>query len=643
MKKIFAFLLFLNVCFGLEAKDINLDSLEQKLTTVSDSEKVTVLFEISKAYAYSDLEKYIALSQEALSLSEKIKDTLKIAKSHLQIGHYYLDKGDYKNSLAHFLQSLSLNEKINYKKGIANALFSLGNVYYYRDDLNTSIEYYNKCLPIYSGLKDTSGIALASNTLGIIYMSSAMFNEALTHFNNALKNYEQINDLLSQGQVLTNVSYVYTETKKYDLALNAANKGLNIARELKDPLGEAKALVSIAGIYSYQEKWNEALSYYNQGLEIANAEKDKNLIRTIYTELYSMYKRKGDFKQSLHYFEKGSKYKDSLFTLEANNQMAEMLTKYDTEKKENEIVLLTKDKDRQTIIRNSIIGGLILLIVLSFFILRSNRIKQKANRILKAQNIIIREKNKSISDSINYAQRIQQAILPEKEEIHGVLKDCFILFKPKDVVSGDFYAFEQKNEKVIIAAVDCTGHGVPGAFMSMIGHDQLSQIIKEKNIVKPSEILINLNKGIKSSLKQRDSGSETRDGMDLALCTIDLKNNKLEYSGAQRPLYHVNGQLTEIKANKMAIGGTTEEDYNYTNHEISFVNGDCFYIFSDGYADQFGGKNGKKFSTKQFKELLTDIHEKSMEEQLVILDNKFNSWKGELEQVDDILVIGFKV
>lgn len=266
---------------------------------------------------------------------------------------------------------------------------------------------------------------------------------------------------------------------------------------------------------------------------------------------------------------------------------------------------------------------------------------------LKEEKQKVEHAHKEIKDSINYAKRIQEAILPLKETINLYLKDYFILYKPKDIVAGDFYWFYPlpKENSVLIAAVDCTGHGVPGAFMSMIGNEQLTKILNEKNITQPDEILNELHKGIRAALKQDLSHAETRDGMDLALCKYDYRDKKLWYSGANRPLWIIrNKELIEIKANKQPIGGL-DGDYRtpFTNNEIQLQKGDSIYVFTDGYADQFGGQKGKKFMLKNFEKLLLEVNELAMDRQCTELDNRIENWKGQIEQVDDILVIGIKV
>ncbi len=267
-------------------------------------------------------------------------------------------------------------------------------------------------------------------------------------------------------------------------------------------------------------------------------------------------------------------------------------------------------------------------------------IRRTKETIVK-QKEIIEERNTAITDSLNYAQRIQQAMLPCQNEIQSALPNSFILYKSKDIVSGDFYFFRKLDHLIFIAAADCTGHGVPGALMSMICSEKLEDATSQSTDL--SEILQKLNKGIKSALRQSGDKNSSKDGMDIALCVIDTKTNIVKYAGANRPIWIIrNGQTTieEIKATKKAIGGFTSNDQSFEKHEIKLNQGDRFYIFTDGYADTFGGNEEKKLMIKRFKQTLLSIQGQSMQDQKAYLDNFIEKWKGGIEQVDDILVIG---
>ena len=295
-----------------------------------------------------------------------------------------------------------------------------------------------------------------------------------------------------------------------------------------------------------------------------------------------------------------------------------------------------------------LVAGILFIIVISYVKIRERALKRE-NLILEgkvkertatveAQKEELARKNENITDSIRYAKRIQIAILPEKSPY----PDTFILFKPKDIVSGDFYWFTEVGDKEFFSAVDCTGHGVPGAFMSIIGHNSLTKIVREYGILEPGKILNQLNKEVLETLHQRSDAGDVYDGMDLALACYDRKGKYLEFSGAFNPLYLVrDGELLETKADKQSIGRSAfKTDAEFTNHRIDIEQGDTLYLFSDGYADQFGGEHRKKFKYKNLKETILKIQKESMSQQRAILDETIEKWRGDLDQLDDILVIG---
>ena len=251
--------------------------------------------------------------------------------------------------------------------------------------------------------------------------------------------------------------------------------------------------------------------------------------------------------------------------------------------------------------------------------------------------------NQKFTSSINYAKRIQEAILPQMSTIRHHLPESFVLFKPRDIVSGDFYWFHATREKIFIAAIDCTGHGVPGAFMSMIGNDILNEVIVNIGIEEPDYIISELHIGVRSALKQEQSANQ--DGMDLAICVIDKVAQRLDFAGAKSPLVYIkNGEVHTIKPNRFSVGGYQHKEYRpFTKHSISIAGVDAFYIFSDGFQDQFGGTNDRKLRSNNFKKMLLQIHKEPMKKQKQLLEKAFDDWKGDTRQIDDVLVIGFKV
>jgi serine phosphatase RsbU (regulator of sigma subunit) len=282
----------------------------------------------------------------------------------------------------------------------------------------------------------------------------------------------------------------------------------------------------------------------------------------------------------------------------------------------------------------------------TFSLIKTKRLlKEKEEELLEVERkkTELMSKNKSITDSLIYAQRIQEALLPSEDYFRNYLKESFILYRPKDIVSGDFYWIEEKENKVYIVAADCTGHGVPGALVSMIGHELLNKIINVDNVLQPSMILEILSKGLEKIFsREKNAGTIIHDGMDISICVIDRKKKKMEFSGAFLPLYIIrDNRLIELKGDKLIIG-MTPPDKSYTNVEMELMKDDMIYLFTDGYIDQFGGSENKKFMYRRFRYLLMTIYRFPVEDQKSILEENIKSWMGNSPQLDDMLVLGFK-
>lgn len=304
---------------------------------------------------------------------------------------------------------------------------------------------------------------------------------------------------------------------------------------------------------------------------------------------------------------------------------------------------------RKQYLNQALIALVVILILALILIPFARKILRKdvemKNEIL-IQKQTIENKNRDITSSIHYARKIQESLLPNIKSISKVLPKSFIFYRPRDIVSGDFYWFEEREGEILLSAVDCTGHGIPGALMSMIGHSQLNSIAHHLQTSNPGEILYQLDKAVSKAFKETTSDQpESKDGMDISFCNINLEKMELKFSGAYRPLIKIsNDELTEIKGDRFPIGGGQSYIKEpFTTHTLKLKKGDTFYMFSDGFADQFGGPKGKKFMTKRFKKLLLDISHYSTDEQIITLDKTLNEWKGSIEQVDDILIIGFTI
>ncbi|MEO6884028.1 MAG: SpoIIE family protein phosphatase, partial [Bacteroidia bacterium] len=510
---------------------------------------------------------------------------------------------------------------------------------------------------------DKEGTADCYGCIGSAYTKQHNYSEAIK---NDLLSLQMLQEIGSKNGIATLYSILgtlYADEKNYGDALKNYSFALSIRKEIGDKEGIAQSYENFGNLYIQQKHFAAAITVLENAKVMADSIGEKNILKDTYKLLSEANYGAGNFKAAYEFHEKYTNLKDTILNDKNQKQIAEMSTKYQSEKKDKEIQLLNKNKDltaveiqKQKAERNAFIVGFILMIVLAFFIFRSYREKQKANEIITAQKIevehqktIVEEKNKDITDSIYYARRIQRALLISEQYLKKQLPDYFILYQPKDIVSGDFYWALNIQNTFLIATADCTGHGVPGAFMSMLGINFLNEIVVEKNILEPNKIMDELRQNIIHALNPEDTQEEAKDGMDMVLCAFDFKNKKLKLAAANNPVWIVRNTtnempfLEEIKPDKFPIGKHDQDQIPFTAHEISLQKGDVVYTFTDGYADQFGGSKGKKFKYKQLKELVLANFSKPMNEQQKIIAETLVNWKGNLEQVDDILLIGIKV
>lgn len=411
-------------------------------------------------------------------------------------------------------------------------------------------------------------------------------------------------------------------------------KGLELARILKKqnkPFSFIFLIDETCDKHTVETIRTESFYFVNQTTDISTE------ILPLIAELKSIKNKQtedDDLNQSLEYYKK--RINDLERDVDFYVKQGDLITKQRAK--------MQKERDQLAIEKSEISKQKeIMEADLQFIMKQGDKIAEQKHKI-KIQHDLVQQQKQKITDSIVYAKRIQSAILAPNSFIQHLLADHFILYKPRDIVSGDFYWIKQVDDRICIAAVDCTGHGVPGALMSMLGVTFLNEIINKNPKIEANEILNELRTHIISSLRQTGKSGETRDGMDISLCILNNKSKTLEYAGANNHMYLLrNNELSEIKADRMPIGIHRRAKEPFTNHVIDILKDDVVYIFSDGYVDQFGGADGRKFLPTNFKNLLFDIHQKPFAEQKAILDANFESWRGEHKQLDDILVIGFKI
>jgi serine phosphatase RsbU (regulator of sigma subunit) len=529
--------------------------------------------------------------------------------------------------------------------GYSRALNLKGNLYESFGDYEKALQFCLQAHKLATEKYDRESEAEICSQLGMIYTRLCNFSKALEYYQEGLAIREAMNDENAVASSLNRIGMIMRLTKRYDESLGYYYKSLGIRRRNKQITSIPWTLLGLASTYEEMQKTSEALEYYE--LSMTGGDKRCTLqcmmgSGRIYSLIGNADKAEQRLKESLRMAQDlgalslVAEAHDGLANhYELTGQVEKALKSYKQYQKTRESV---QSDEVQSRFRN---------IEISHAIEKSEQEKEiyRLRHIeLKEAYDIIEEKNNEITGSINYARRIQQAMLPQPSEIIGLKKRIFILYLPKEIISGDFYWFSLSDKKLVITAGDCTGHGVPGALMSMLGISLLEEIVNNRMITESGQILNELRKEVQRALHQKGNMKEAKDGMDISLCVIDRTKNIIQYSGAYNNLYLVrDGELIEYPADRMPIGIFDLGDEDFTSRNIPTMPGDLIYMFSDGYADQFGGPNRKKFKYSALKELLTRIHKLPLTGQKQILEEQFLDWKGNSPQIDDVLIIGMKL
>ncbi len=637
-----------------EYMDINLDTAQIYLKRIDSLNKkiqkpkfnaLTINNKGKYNFKTGKYKKALNQYKTALSIYKKKENKKKIASTLNNIGLIFEKRGEYEKALEYLLKSLEIQESRGKKEELAKNYLNIGLIHMRIGNYEKANSFYQKSKKIRQELNDKEGLALVYNNLAILYYRMENYGKVRNYFERAYKTYKELKNKRRQALTLSNLGQIYFEIGKYDKALKTYNTCLETEKKLKDKDGMTGTYQMIAQVLKQRGEYDKALSKLRKGLKLAKEISSKSLIRNIYENYYTIYKAKNNYHQALKWHEKYLLLHDSIINKSKNKQINELQTKYETKKKERKIELLNKEKKVQELkikkqrYLNYFIGIIAIIILLFAIILMIHKRKiQAAHKRLSHQK-------KQINDSITYASRIQNAILPTNKQINNILsEDHFILFRPKEMVSGDFYFIDQKNGKNIIASADCTGHGVPGAFMSLLGHTFLKEIIKSAEALEPNLILDKLRNYIISSLRQTHEIGTGKDGMDISLCIIDEEKQKIHFSGAyQVMLYIRNDNITRYKGDKMPIGIHYKKQEKFSKQVINYQKGDVIYLFSDGFIDQFGGDKNKKFRLKNLEKLLANIYTEPMNSQKIQLNQTFDEWKKGHEQLDDVVVIGIKL
>jgi tetratricopeptide (TPR) repeat protein len=652
-----------NSCFSQQKK---IDSLLFLLKNAKhDTDKINFQKKISFEYSYIGANNLaISYADSALKLSQKLSHKNGIATSLSILGSIYLTKGDYSNALECYLSALKTDEQSNDSMGIAMRLNRIGMVFQSMGDYSKSREYFQKALSIGEQLNDFIGVSDRLTNIGNSYaveainisdstQKAALFSEALSHYFKSLKLQELMKLNKNKPTTLGNIGNIYMFTEQYNTALEYYQKALNVDEALGNKNGIARHLNNISSLYFRLNKFDEAEKHLLKAIEISKETGTMDYLRKFQETISRIYEKKKQYKLALDYYKNAMEIKDSLFNDEKRKEITQNEMNYTFEKKEaatkaeqdKKDALVLLEQKKKNIIISAVSIVLILLIVFSFFTYGRYKITQKQKIIIETQKSLVDEKQKEIIDSINYAKRIQNAILVKEEDVIRVFPDSFLFYKPKDIVAGDFYFFEYTKSYCFYAAADCTGHGVPGSLISIVCSNALSRCIKEFNLHDPGEILTCARTLVLETFAK--SGDEIKDGMDISLLCFKYNSSndlqEVKWSGANNPLWVIRtGKLMEYKGDKQPIGKSSKY-FPFTTHSINIQKNDTIYLFTDGLQDQFGGEKEKKYKTSRLKNLLVNVYDKSMQEQKDIIESSFYDWKKNIEQVDDICVIGLRI
>jgi tetratricopeptide (TPR) repeat protein/serine phosphatase RsbU (regulator of sigma subunit) len=654
-------------------------------------------------YIKGDVSKALEYFHLSLAIQEEIEDKLGIASSLNNIGSIYKDQGDISKGLEYLHKSLKLREEIGDKSVIASSLNNIGHIYQVQGDVHKAFEYYHKSIKIREEIEDKLGVAECLNNIAAIFHDQGYVLKALEYSHKSLVIREEKGDKKGIALSLNNIGAIYKNQGDITKALEYYNKSLTIYKEIGSKEGIANSLTNIGAIYKSHGDTSKSLEYHHQSLKIreeitnkkgivislnriaeleieqgALGSAEKHLHRSLKLarelgspkwisessyHLSKLAKRQGKYKLAMQMYEVHIQMRDSINNESTQKASINQEAKYEYEKQkaiddseyekqiaiekaehEKTLVLEQEEQKKQRVITYAIGSGLVLVIGFLAFVFNRLRITKKQKTVIEFQKLEVEAQHKEITDSINYAERIQRSFLAKDDLLNDNLEDYFVFFQPKEVVSGDFYwAAKLSNNNFAMVNADSTGHGVPGAIMSILNISAIEKAV-EKGLTRPSAIFNDTRKTIIERLKKDGSAEGGKDGMDASIIVFDKENNKFSYTAAQNPIWIVrNKNMIQISPEKMPLGKHDNDTILFVGGEFDTKKGDIVYTLTDGYQDQFGGTKNKKFMVKKMREYILSISHLPMKEQHQNIKDTFNKWKGDLEQIDDVCVIGVKI
>lgn len=657
-------LLFLSLLFSFTGFT-NVDSLSTvwNNTELPDSARIDALNRlIWQKYIFSSPDSAVIYCQKLEPMAVNFGDKSRLAIVYNTIGSAYYFLGDLGLALNYYEKMGSLLDYYPGEYGESVYYGNLANIYFYQENYDKALEHYYKVADLFDSEEMELNKATTWNNIGNIYFKQERYPEAFEAYDKSLEIRLRKKDSIGLSATYTDIATAQLTKGSFNQALIYFKKGLTISEAIQCNECLANTYKGFGKYYFELNRPDSSVYYSKKGYDISVSNGFKLQLLECTKQLYLSYKMAGQYENALDIHENYLSIKDSISNSEHKEEIIRADIKYQYQKqatadsikaadeamiKDAELAAQQSENKRKTQQTYYLIAGLGLAIIFGIFIFNRFRLTQKQKGIIEEQKDKVDQaykelgtKNQEILDSITYAKRIQSAILPSDTTVKTHLGDSFILYLPKDIVAGDFYWIEVVGDITLFAVADCTGHGVPGAMVSVVCHNALNRAVKEFGLTDPGAILDKTKEIVVAEFEK--SNENVRDGMDIALCS--LKGSTLKYAGAHNPLWiirHNEEELVEIKANKQPIGkfGHTQP---FVTHSIELEEEDMIYLFSDGYADQFGGETGKKLKTKNLKKLLRSIRDKTPNKQRIALAEFFHTWKGNLEQLDDVCMIGAK-
>lgn len=624
-----------------------------KKSTPGDSIAVLKLLNAAQPIAHSDYKKAFKLTTEAMHIAEATKDKELMGRVQNSMGNLYWFSGDYTHASEYYIGALKNFQKTKNQSQIAECYRNIGWIYLGQKKYELSEEYLLKSLNLNIKIDNRQRTIINYDDLANLYLTSGQYEKGLESCEKSIKLARKYHYPDAIGTIHITSAQLNYGLKRLAEAEKEYHAGIAILEKVPNELYNlCLGYLGFGKVKNDQGKLAEALPLFEKAIALAKTHNFPPELAEGYFLASKIYSAQNNLVKAYDYMELYAQTNDSVNARNNRGYIQEMGAKLEYEQNKLQIKSLEQEQklsdaklDRERNFKIFLIVIIFFLFLLGFFIYRSFLRKKKDNELIAKAYLEIEIKNKDISDSIEYALQIQQARLPHVEAIKESFPEFFVMYLPRDIVSGDFYWFtETENGKKIFAVSDCTGHGIPGAFMSMMGIDGLNYAVLEKRIESSSQILNHVNKFIIESLKQDLATVKSKDGMDTAICIFEKDLSSVKYAGANRPLWLIRDkELIQYSPDKMSIGGNNYSDFEFNEMTIPLQKGDSVYLFSDGYPDQFGGERNKKFMTKNLKQLLLDITHLSANEQESILHKSLQNWKGSLPQIDDIILVGIKL